>query len=210
MPCCAKKKVWTNLLLLLKLGGSLLAGLLLALSLLQESLRNENLVLSGNAPKTGLVWCPAYRVWRGAPIGNCSYSAAFSQKANSTVCLIDEMRCMVESFRFLRSWEGFANRFLSIDKTSDRCPRKMRTQASLFITVADCYGTTWRCMAMHLKEKIGTFNLKTPYHVSHDANHKGLGQWGNGSGRIELVDQASVTQELTFDAMALPARGRRL
>ena len=54
---------------------------------------------------------------------------------------------------------------------------------------------------MYLKEKIETFNLKTPYHVSHNAN-RGLRIWGSGSGRIELVDKASVTLELTFEAMA--------
>lgn len=45
MPSGCGKRVMTNLLLLLKLGGSLLAGLLLALALLQESLWDENLVL---------------------------------------------------------------------------------------------------------------------------------------------------------------------
>jgi len=39
-----------SLFLLLELGGSLLSGLLLALALLQESLRDENLVLGGDAP----------------------------------------------------------------------------------------------------------------------------------------------------------------
>lgn len=38
-------KILTNLLLLLKLGGALLSGLLLALALLQESLWDENLLV---------------------------------------------------------------------------------------------------------------------------------------------------------------------
>jgi len=77
-------EICTNLLLLLELGRSLLSGLLLALALLEESLRDENVVLGGNAPVCWLVLCPAYKVWRREPNGNCSYSAAFSQKADST------------------------------------------------------------------------------------------------------------------------------
>jgi len=45
-----KPKILTDLLLLLELGGSLLSGLLLTLALLQESLRDENLVMGGDAP----------------------------------------------------------------------------------------------------------------------------------------------------------------
>lgn len=44
MSSCAEIKSTTNLLLLLKLGGTLLSSLLLALALLQESLRDEDLV----------------------------------------------------------------------------------------------------------------------------------------------------------------------
>jgi len=46
-------KIPTNLPLLLKLGGSLLSGLLLPLALLQEGLWDENLVGSRDAPVLG-------------------------------------------------------------------------------------------------------------------------------------------------------------
>lgn len=42
-------KFSTDLLLLLELGGSLLAGLLLGLALLEESLGDQDLVLGGDA-----------------------------------------------------------------------------------------------------------------------------------------------------------------
>lgn len=46
-------EIWTNLLSLLNVGISLLSGLLLALSLLQEGLRDEHLVLG----RRGSVFC---------------------------------------------------------------------------------------------------------------------------------------------------------
>jgi hypothetical protein len=42
--------VKTNLLALVLLGSALGAGLLLRLALLQESLRDQNIVLGGNGP----------------------------------------------------------------------------------------------------------------------------------------------------------------
>lgn len=58
-----ERKYWyTHLLLLLNLSGALSAGLLLGLALLQESLRNENIVLSRNRPiEFRLVRGPPYR-----------------------------------------------------------------------------------------------------------------------------------------------------
>jgi hypothetical protein len=53
MPSCVDKKLSTDLLFLLKLSELLLSGLLLGLALLQESLRDENLALSGHAPMSG-------------------------------------------------------------------------------------------------------------------------------------------------------------
>ena len=43
----------TNLLLLLKLSGAFLSGLLLGLALLEESLRNENLIVGGDGTVSG-------------------------------------------------------------------------------------------------------------------------------------------------------------
>jgi hypothetical protein len=50
---CADLKYVTDLLLLLKLGGTLLSCLLLTLALLQKSLGNENMVRSGDASVSG-------------------------------------------------------------------------------------------------------------------------------------------------------------
>jgi hypothetical protein len=57
MPLIDMKKC-TNLLLLLKLRGALLTGLLLGLALLQESLWDEDLLLSWDGTACLISLCP--------------------------------------------------------------------------------------------------------------------------------------------------------
>jgi len=71
-----------SLFLLLKFSSTLLAGLLLGLALLQEGLGDEYLV-GGWDGSAQVSRCPTHNLGGGAPGENCSYSATFSQVANS-------------------------------------------------------------------------------------------------------------------------------
>lgn len=76
-------KLLTNLLLLLKLCGALLSSLLLALALLQESLGNENLVVSWHA---SILWISlmSTKYTKRAPIVRIAATARHSRlKADS-------------------------------------------------------------------------------------------------------------------------------
>jgi hypothetical protein len=61
-----KEKICTNLLLLLKLSGALLASLLLRLALLEESLWDEDLLLGWHAVER-ISYEPAYKSMKRAP-----------------------------------------------------------------------------------------------------------------------------------------------
>jgi hypothetical protein len=79
----------TYLLDLCDLGLTLLSLLLLTLALLQKSLWDKDLVRGRGASISNIsLVSRILSVWRRAPSGNCSYSAAFSQKANSTVIIL--------------------------------------------------------------------------------------------------------------------------
>ena len=80
----AYKEISTNLLLLLKLSGLLLSGLLLGLALLQESLGDKDLVVGRDASVHGQSCVQHTIVWKRAPSGNCSYSGILAV-ANSKV-----------------------------------------------------------------------------------------------------------------------------
>ena len=75
-------EIATDLFLLLKLGSTLLTGLLLGLALLQESFGDKDLV-GGWDGSAQVSRCPTNNLYGRAPGENCSYSATFSQVANS-------------------------------------------------------------------------------------------------------------------------------
>lgn len=80
----AEEKNYTHFLALLELLKADSTSLLLALALLQEGLRDKDLVLAGDGATKVSIVCP----WTTnlAECKNCSYSATFSTegKVNST------------------------------------------------------------------------------------------------------------------------------
>jgi hypothetical protein len=109
---------------------------------------------------------PAYKVWRRGPSGNCSYSATFSQKADSTaMVLIGETIEVVRRSDFLRRHEGSVQLTVHLIRQYLRqMPEKgTGTLANAFQTCAKRKFSTRLCAAMILEEKV--MNLQPQYPV---------------------------------------------